>query len=102
MRIVHVALPDPFPAGARKLTFIEGLQIMLFNLDGVLVAIENSCPHAGASLHAAKLQGRWLSCPSHGWRFDLGCPAATGPDVLRYPVEFEPGGARLSLPGLKV
>ena len=97
-RSVHIDLPDPFPTGARVLKFVEGRQILVFNLGGGLVAVENSCPHAGSSLHAAKLEGGSLRCTVHGWRFDLVAPAAEGPDLVRYPIALEPGGARLELP----
>ncbi len=48
---------------------------MLFNIDGVVHAIDNSCPHNGASLASGRLDGHVLQCPAHGLRFDLrsGC-----------------------------
>ena len=69
-------LPDPFPPGARKLVFAGGAQVLVFNLDGQLIAVENSCPHAGGSLHGGQLSGAILRCPSHGMRFDLADPVS--------------------------
>ena len=100
-RSVHIELPDPFPPGARALKFVEGQQVLVFNLGGTLVAVENSCPHAGASLHAAKLEGQSLRCGVHGMRFDLTRPAAKGPDLKRYPIMAVPGGALLELPEIE-
>lgn len=57
--------------GKRKLAFVGGRSVVVFRIDGQLHAIENSCPHNGASLASGCLQGTVLSCPAHGVRFDL-------------------------------
>jgi 3-phenylpropionate/trans-cinnamate dioxygenase ferredoxin component len=90
----RIELPDPFPPGSRKLAFIEGRQILVFNLDGTLVAVENACPHAGGSLHSGKLEGRVLRCPSHGMRFDLGDPAS---GLRFFPILHDGAGIIISL-----
>ncbi|MDR3098051.1 MAG: Rieske 2Fe-2S domain-containing protein [Paraburkholderia sp.] len=61
--------------GQRKLAFIDGRSVVVFNVEGRLHAIENSCPHNGASLANGRLDGNLLTCPAHGLRFDLrtGC-----------------------------
>ncbi|MBG6289268.1 MULTISPECIES: Rieske (2Fe-2S) protein [Pseudomonas] len=63
--------------GGRSLFHHENGIFLLFDIDGELHAIEDSCPHAGASLFSGRLDGPWLQCPAHGLRFDLatGCPA---------------------------
>jgi nitrite reductase (NADH) small subunit len=73
--------------------------VAIFNVDGTLFACTNRCPHAGAPLQNGFLNGTVLTCPWHGWRFDL----AAGPDapkdgVLRYPVTVENGEVFLHLP----
>lgn len=90
-----VELPDPFPPGARKLAFVAGRQVLVFNLGNKLVAVDNSCPHAGGSLYGGKLDGQVLRCPSHGMRFDLGS-AASG--LRFYPITAADNGARIELP----
>ncbi|WP_250478360.1 MULTISPECIES: Rieske (2Fe-2S) protein [unclassified Caballeronia] len=64
--------PEP---GSRVLRFVEGRSVVLFNVEGVIHAIDNSCPHNGASLANGRLDGHILQCPAHGLRFDLrsGC-----------------------------
>ncbi|MBB3259216.1 3-phenylpropionate/trans-cinnamate dioxygenase ferredoxin subunit [Paraburkholderia bannensis] len=69
----HVICADADVAeGERKLAFVGGRSVVVFRIEGQLHAIENSCPHNGASLASGCLQGRVLSCPAHGLRFDLG------------------------------
>ncbi|MFM5917489.1 MAG: Rieske (2Fe-2S) protein [Novosphingobium sp.] len=97
---VEVALPEPFLPGARKLAFVDGQQVLIFNIEGELFAVDNTCPHAGASLFSGKLSGRILQCPVHAMRFDVttGCFAAGERQELRtYPVAWAEGGAVLTL-----
>ena len=72
---IRIAPADAPEAGARKIMFVEGRSVVLFNVDGVIHAIDNSCPHNGASLANGRLDGHILQCPAHGLRFDLasGC-----------------------------
>jgi 3-phenylpropionate/trans-cinnamate dioxygenase ferredoxin component len=76
--------------GARSLLRVEGRSIALFNVEGALYAIDDSCPHAGSSLLGGVLSGRTVQCRAHGLRFDLvtGCmPGAANFGVRAYPVE---------------
>ena len=43
----------------------------LANVDGVLHAVDNNCPHNGGPLSKGTLVGRELVCPWHGWRWDV-------------------------------
>lgn len=47
---------DDLPPGRRKLAFINGRGIVLFNIDGTIHAIDNACPHNGASLASGQLE----------------------------------------------
>lgn len=50
---------------------IGSTDIALFNVDGSVYALENSCPHAGAALSSGSVCGHVVACRSHGWRFDV-------------------------------
>jgi 3-phenylpropionate/trans-cinnamate dioxygenase ferredoxin subunit len=76
--------------GQRKLAFIDGRCIVVFNIDGDFHAIDNSCPHNGASLASGELDGRMLRCPAHGLRFDVTTgrmPGAGGLCVRTFPLQ---------------
>jgi 3-phenylpropionate/trans-cinnamate dioxygenase ferredoxin subunit len=76
--------------GSRMLAFVEGRSVVLFNVEGVVHAIDNSCPHSGASLANGRLDGHVLQCPAHGLRFDIrsGCMVgAKGLCLTKLPVE---------------
>ena len=70
---------DELAPGQRKIVFVDGRGIALFNLDGELRAIDDACPHNGASLFAGRIDGSVLRCPAHGLAFDLldGCSTAS-------------------------
>ncbi|MEM5344012.1 Rieske (2Fe-2S) protein [Paraburkholderia azotifigens] len=75
--------------GQRKIVFVDGRCIVLFNLGGELRAIDDACPHNGASLFAGRLEGSVLRCPAHGLAFDLltGCsPASRALCLTTFPV----------------
>jgi nitrite reductase/ring-hydroxylating ferredoxin subunit len=43
----------------------------LANVQGTLYAIDNKCAHMGGPLNRGMLNGRELTCPVHGWRWDV-------------------------------
>ncbi|WP_129563155.1 Rieske (2Fe-2S) protein [Paraburkholderia dokdonensis] len=80
-RQIPVASVDELTPGRRKLAFVDGRSVVLFNIEGNVIAIENSCPHNGASLANGQLDGHVLRCPAHGMRFDL--RACAKPEAAR-------------------
>jgi 3-phenylpropionate/trans-cinnamate dioxygenase ferredoxin component len=79
----------PAPGG-RALIESGNLSLALFNVDGQLYAIDDSCPHQGASLCGGKLEGLAIQCCAHGLRFNLASGYmlnSTALKVATYPVE---------------
>ena len=51
---------------------IDTLELALFKLpDGTICAIDDCCPHAGASLARGHVDAGHVTCPRHAWQFDL-------------------------------
>jgi len=50
---------------------VNGIRIAVFNCDGVFYAIRGSCPHMGGELWEGALAGEIVTCPWHGWRFNV-------------------------------
>jgi nitrite reductase/ring-hydroxylating ferredoxin subunit len=48
-----------------------GTAIALCNVDGTFHAVQNNCPHADGPLGEGSLDGCTLTCPYHGWAFDV-------------------------------
>ncbi len=87
------------PAGARARVEAFGAEVALFNVEGALFAVANSCPHHGGPLVHGRISGtrlpaapyehrygrknRILTCPWHGWEFDLETGRALFDDSVR-------------------
>jgi 3-phenylpropionate/trans-cinnamate dioxygenase ferredoxin subunit len=68
---VEVAQVDEIPAGAMKSFVVEGKQILVINYDGNYYAIGGKCTHMGGDLSKGKLEGKTVTCPKHGAKFDV-------------------------------
>ncbi|MGR3979124.1 Rieske 2Fe-2S domain-containing protein [Acinetobacter sp. 1207_04] len=58
-------------SGARAFLKVDEKFLVLFNINQQFYAIDDSCPHQGASLFSGKLEGKSLQCCAHGLKFDL-------------------------------
>lgn len=58
-------------AGEPVLTEIAGVEVALFLCEGEVVATQGQCPHAEGPLHEGEVEKCILTCPWHGWTFDL-------------------------------
>ena len=45
--------------------------VALSNVDGTFYALDGVCPHQGGPLGKGRLVGCILTCPWHGWQFDV-------------------------------
>ncbi len=80
-------------AEGRALVEVDGREIAIFVVDGVVHAVDNECPHEGNPLVEGEVLGPTLTCAYHGWRFDLETGACLHGDepVRRYPGELRDG-----------
>lgn len=66
---VTVAKVGSIPAG-QGATFPVGERLVaVFNDGGQYFAIDDLCPHMGASLGAGEVHDGIVACPWHAWRF---------------------------------
>ncbi len=68
---VKMATLDELPPGEAKEVEHAGRIYALFNVDGVITAIDGICPHQGGPLADGPREGTMVSCPWHGWQFDV-------------------------------
>jgi nitrite reductase (NADH) small subunit len=67
---VTVAKVGAIPAGEGRSFQVGDRLVALFLLSGEYYAIDDLCPHMGASLGAGYLDGDGtVTCPWHAWRF---------------------------------
>lgn len=89
------------PAGTSKEVEFQGRLVALFHLEDRILAIEGTCPHQGAALSEGVVRGCVVTCPWHGWQFDImrGRNVFNESVVLeRYPVRVQDGVVFLAAP----
>lgn len=59
------------PNFGKKVVTVNGLELVLINIKGEIFACENECPHQGSPMQAGIVKDGHLSCPRHGYRFNL-------------------------------
>ncbi|WP_060493089.1 Rieske 2Fe-2S domain-containing protein [Pseudomonas sp. NBRC 111140] len=95
--------PQQLPErNGRVLLACEGRSVALFNVADTLYAIDDSCPHQGASLCSGRLEGRVIQCCAHGLRFDLASGYLINSKALKvasYPIEQQDGQVFIVLDG---
>lgn len=69
-RIV-LAQVNECPPGSCLEVVAAGRVIALFNVDGEIFALDGVCPHQGGPLGKGALSGHIVTCPWHGWQFDV-------------------------------
>jgi nitrite reductase (NADH) small subunit/3-phenylpropionate/trans-cinnamate dioxygenase ferredoxin subunit len=78
--------------GEGKTVEVNGKLIALFLDRGQYFAIDDVCPHMGASLSGGYLDNGTVTCPWHAWRFRLSDGAWADYTKLKigcYPVRVE-------------
>lgn len=59
------------PPGAGREVLCGQRLVALYHVDGRVVALDGVCPHQGGPLGKGQLTGRVVTCPWHGWQFDV-------------------------------
>ncbi len=71
MGFVRAAKTDEIPAGTIREFQIDGTTVALANVSGKFYAINNTCMHRGGPLGQGVLAEKVVTCPWHGWEFDV-------------------------------
>jgi len=70
-RWIPIAKVTDCPPGAGRELVAGDRIVALFNVDGAFYAMDGVCPHQGGPLGKGQLAGCILTCPWHGWQFDV-------------------------------
>jgi nitrite reductase/ring-hydroxylating ferredoxin subunit len=72
------------PAGTMQSIDIEGRELLLAAVDGSIYAMLRTCTHMGWNLCEGRLDGKVVTCPRHGARFDVTTGEAVGKAKLLF------------------
>ena len=97
---VKVGTLDDFASGEGRVVDVRGHTLAIFNVDGRYFALDNRCPHRDGPLGEGDLVGTIVSCPWHGWRWDVTTGANVNNPAVKvacYPVAVEDGAVFVEL-----
>lgn len=78
-----------FPLDARKVIELEGISIILFNLEGEYFAIRNQCTHQDFPLAHGIIEDGMIVCPLHGAKFSIRTGEVKAPPAFEGVATYE-------------
>ena len=87
-----VAAASDLKPGMARCVEVGGKEIAVFNYNGKVCALDNTCPHQGGPLGEGELQDNTVVCPWHGWMFDVttdASPVSPAIKVATYEAKME-------------
>lgn len=57
--------------GTSRLVNASGRDLALFNVNGEIFCLDNTCLHRGGPLAEGSLDGEIVTCPWHGWQYNV-------------------------------
>jgi nitrite reductase/ring-hydroxylating ferredoxin subunit len=70
-QFVPVARVNDIPDGTGREVTVQGRVLAIYQVRGQFYALDGICPHAGGPLGEGDLDGCVVTCPWHGWQFDV-------------------------------
>ena len=96
MAEIRIASLDDVPVGQPMLVETQGVAVVLVRAGESVYACSDMCTHQGGPLSDGKLSGTRLSCPWHGWMFDVKTGTCLMPSrggaVPSYPTRVDESG----------
>jgi nitrite reductase (NADH) small subunit len=70
-QLVTVARVEDVPPGTARLVKAGDRELALFNVEGEFYATQGQCLHLKGPLGDGELEGPVVTCPWHGWQYDV-------------------------------
>jgi nitrite reductase/ring-hydroxylating ferredoxin subunit len=100
--VVKVAAVGDVAPGTGTVVEAGGKTLALFNLNGIFYALDNTCTHLGGPLGEGDVEGKVVTCPWHGSRFNITTGEVVGPPARRpvaaYRASVENGEVTVEMP----
>jgi nitrite reductase/ring-hydroxylating ferredoxin subunit len=97
---VYAVKTSEVAVGKTKKLPLGEFGVLIANMDGEFYAVDALCTHYGGDLSAGTLQGKILTCPVHGAKFDVTSGKVVSPptepldrpvieNLITYPLKVE-------------
>ena len=100
MVFVKAAGVNDLKDGQGKIVNAGGKTMALFRQGGNFYAIDNTCLHQGGPLGEGELNSKVVTCPWHGWQYDIAsgvCQFNPSVKVPTYKVKVEGGNVMVEV-----
>jgi nitrite reductase (NADH) small subunit len=101
MEFVSIGRADELAPNASRVVHVGDLAVAVFNVSGQFFAIDDRCPHKGASLGKGSLVDGVVTCPAHNFKVDVRTGRNPKMPVLKvacYRVIVEEGIVKVQIP----
>lgn len=71
VEFVKVCALNDIPLNEPLIVEIDGEPVALCRIGEQVYALEDVCPHQGASFEGGEIEDEVLTCPLHGWRANI-------------------------------
>jgi len=97
-----IADVDALPEGGRMCVTVNERSLVVLRVKDAVYAIANTCPHAGRPLEDGEVRGLTITCPFHGYAYNLRNGKNLDypdiePPVPTYPARIEAGKVQVAL-----
>jgi nitrite reductase (NADH) small subunit len=95
-----VAKVDEIDPGTLACVRVDEEELALARIDGEFYAVQGHCLHLQGPLCEGRLEGHVLSCPWHGWQYDVRTGENEFDRAIKletYDVQVEDGEVRVAL-----
>ena len=92
MAFVRVAALAELPSHEGTIVAVGARRVALFRVGDEVLTLDNVCPHSGGPIGLGELEGAVVTCPLHGWQFDVrtgACVSVSGERVASWPTRVQ-------------
>lgn len=83
---IAAGLLSDIPEGSLRATTIGGEKVLLSRNGASVTCFQDACAHLGFEIHDGEVEGGIITCPHHGFQYDLGSgECLTAPEVQLQP-----------------
>ncbi len=79
-KTVKVGSASDVKPGECKTVEVDGTPVAVYNVAGTYYATHNTCAHRGGPLGEGSLEGDVVTCPWHGFRYNVTSGQCVGPN----------------------
>ncbi len=91
---INICREQDLTEGNVRTAKVMARTVAVIRINGELYGIEADCKHMKASMARGKIEGHTITCPAHGWQYDIrtgACLNELWVQLKTYPVVVKDG-----------